>query len=32
MQGTAQGAEAVRTIVVDARTLYEDQEFSFAGD
>jgi len=32
MQGTAQGAEAVRTIVVDARALYENQEFSFAGD
>jgi hypothetical protein len=32
IQGTAQGAEAVRTIVADARTLYEDQEFSFAGD
>jgi hypothetical protein len=32
IQGTARGAEAVRTIVVDARTLYEDQEFSFAGD
>ena len=32
MQGTAQGAEAVRTVVVDARTLYEDQEFSFVGD
>ncbi|HEX6523772.1 MAG TPA: hypothetical protein VF070_27790 [Streptosporangiaceae bacterium] len=32
MQGTGQGAEAVRTIVVDARTLYDDQVFSFAGD
>jgi hypothetical protein len=32
IQGTARGAEAVRTIVVDARTLYADQEFSFAGD
>jgi hypothetical protein len=32
IQGTAQGAEAVHTIVADARTLYEDQEFSFAGD
>jgi hypothetical protein len=32
MNGTAQGAEAVRSIVVSARTLYEDQQFSFAGD
>lgn len=32
MQGSAQGAEAVRSIVVDARTLYENQEFSFVGD
>ena len=32
MQGTAQGAEAVRSIVVAARELYEQQEFSFTGD
>ena len=32
MNGTAQGADAVRSIVVTARELYEDQEFSFAGD
>jgi hypothetical protein len=32
MQGAAQGPEAVRSIVVDARAEYEDQEFSFAGD
>ena len=32
MQGTAQGAEAVRSIVVAARELYEHQEFSFTGD
>jgi len=31
MQGAAQGAEAVRSIVV-ARDLYEHQEFSFTGD
>jgi hypothetical protein len=32
MQGTAHGAQTVHQIVVDARTLYDDQEFSFAGD
>jgi hypothetical protein len=32
MQGVAQGAEAVRTIVVAARELYEHQEFKFTGD
>jgi hypothetical protein len=32
MQGVAHGADAVRTIVVAARELYEHQEFNFAGD
>jgi hypothetical protein len=32
MNGTARGAEAVRSIVVQARELYEFQDFSFAGD
>jgi hypothetical protein len=32
MNGAAQGAEAVRSITVTAREIYEDQEFSFAGD
>jgi hypothetical protein len=32
MDGAAQGAEAVRSITVTAREIYEDQEFSFAGD
>ena len=32
MEGTARGAEAVRSIVVSARTFYDDQVFSFAGD
>lgn len=32
MQGVAQGAEAVRAIVVAARVEYKDQEFSFTGD
>ncbi len=32
MQGVAHGAEAVRTIVVAARELYEHQEFKFTGD
>ncbi|MFF4567201.1 hypothetical protein [Streptomyces sp. NPDC001435] len=32
MNGTARGAEAVRTIVVKARELYEFQDFSYAGD
>jgi hypothetical protein len=31
MQGAAQGAEAVRTIVVTARELYEYQDFNHAG-
>jgi hypothetical protein len=31
MSGTARGADAVHSIVVAARTLYEDQVFSFAG-
>ena len=31
MNGVAQGAEAVRSIVPYIRTLYDDQEFSFAG-
>jgi hypothetical protein len=31
MDGAAQGAEAVREIVVTAKTLYEYQEFNFAG-
>jgi hypothetical protein len=31
MNGVAQGAEAVRTIVTYIRTLYDDQEFYFAG-
>jgi len=32
MQGVAHGADAVRTIVVVARELYENQRFSFTGD
>jgi hypothetical protein len=32
MNGAAQGAEAVRSITATAREIYEDQEFSFAGD
>jgi hypothetical protein len=32
MQGVLQGAEAVRKLVVDARTLYQNQEFQFTGD
>jgi hypothetical protein len=32
MDGAAQGAEAVRTIVLYARELYEYQEFNFADD
>ncbi|HMF95614.1 MAG TPA: hypothetical protein VKE96_15035 [Vicinamibacterales bacterium] len=32
MQGIVHGAEAVRTIVSDARKLYEGQEFHFTGD
>ncbi len=31
LDGAAQGPEAVRTIVGAIRTLYEDQEFNFAG-
>jgi hypothetical protein len=31
MNGVAQGAEAVRTIVAYIRTLYDSQEFNFAG-
>jgi hypothetical protein len=31
MDGTAKGADAVRSIVVYAKTLYEFQDFSFAG-
>jgi hypothetical protein len=32
MEGTAQGSETVRSIVVTARTFYDDQVSSFAGD
>src|ERR1700746_177887 len=31
MNGVVQGAEAVRSIVTSIRTLYESQEFNFAG-
>ncbi len=31
MNGVAQGAEAVHSIVTCIRTLYDDQEFNFAG-
>jgi hypothetical protein len=31
MDGTAQGAEAVRSILVTARQLYDHQEFNYAG-
>jgi hypothetical protein len=31
MDGTAHGAEDVRSIVVSAREVYDDQEFRFAG-
>lgn len=31
MEGTARGAEAVHSIVVAAREIYENQQFSFAG-
>jgi hypothetical protein len=31
MDGVAQGAKAVRTILVAIRTLYESQEFNFVG-
>lgn len=32
MQGIMHGAEAVRRLVLDARELYEHQEFNFTGD
>ena len=32
MQGIMHGAEAVRKLVLDARELYEHQEFDFTGD
>ena len=32
MNGSAHGAEAVRAIVVEARKLYEFQDFKFTGD
>jgi hypothetical protein len=32
IQGTLRGAEAVRTLVLDARALYEHQTFQFTGD
>lgn len=32
MQGVVHGAENVRTVVLDARKLYENQEFQFTGD
>ncbi|WP_212823108.1 hypothetical protein [Catellatospora sp. TT07R-123] len=32
MQGVLHGAQAVRTLVVAARELYANQEFSFVGD
>ena len=32
MQGVLQGAENVRRLVLDARTLYQNQEFQFTGD
>jgi hypothetical protein len=32
MQGTLHGAAAVRKLVLDARELYEHQEFDFIGD
>jgi hypothetical protein len=31
MDGTAQGAEDVRSVVVTAKELYENQQFSYAG-
>jgi hypothetical protein len=31
IEGAVQGAEAVRSIVIYARTLYDYQEFNFAG-
>src|SRR3954454_3625630 len=32
IQGVLEGAQAVRTLVLDARDLYEDQEIHFFGD
>ena len=32
IEGTAHGAETVHSIVVTARTFYDEQEFSYAGD
>ena len=32
IEGTIHGAEDVRRLVLDARALYEDHEFQFAGD
>ena len=32
MQGVLHGADAVRTLVTDARKIYENQEFQFTGD
>ena len=32
IEGTLQGAENVRRVVLDARELYEDHEFQFTGD
>src|SRR5436190_7674740 len=32
MQGILHGAEAVRKLVLDARELYQHQEFDFTGD
>jgi hypothetical protein len=32
IQGVLHGAEEVRTLVLDARDLYEDQQLSFVGD
>jgi hypothetical protein len=32
IEGALQGPEEVRTLVLDARELYEDQELSFVGD
>lgn len=32
MQGIVHGAENVRRVVLDARKLYENQEFQFTGD
>ena len=32
MEGAARGAQDVHQIVVDARTHYDDQQFSFAGE